>query len=164
MTKRERLLVGAMGGAVVWVVASLGLDSIRGTAGTAKAQKQQNEIRTFAEEQRAKIAPLKLKAKEKFALDQAFAAWADTPFIDRIADPQSQEGGSWRFLYTGFIQVGEQRFAIVNGRECQVDDPVGSGDFRVESIQPDQVTLISKTGGRRMTLALHATKARKEPK
>ena len=164
MTKRERILVWAMGGAVAWVAATLGLDSMRGTVGSAKAKQQQDEIRMFADAQRAKIIPLRLKAKEKVALDRASEVWADTPFIDRIADPQSRESGGWRFVYTGFIQSGTQRFAIVNGREYQVEDPVGSGDFRLESIEPDHVTLISKTGGRRMTLALHATKARKEPK
>ena len=164
MTKRERILVWGMGGAIVWVVASLGLDSVRDAAGSAQARRQQDEIRVFVEAQRAKIAPLKLKPLETFALDQASGPWADTPFIDRAADPQSRESGGGRFLYTGFIQIGAQRFAIVNGREYQEDDPVGSGDFRVESIQPDQVTLISRTGGRRMTLALHVPKARKEPK
>ena len=164
MTKRERILIWGMGGAVVWVVASLGLDSVRDAAGSAQARRQQDEVRSFVEAQQAKILPLKLKPKETFALDQAAGAWADTPFIDRATDPQSRESVGWRFLYTGFIQVGTQRFAIVNGRECQVDDPVGSGEFRVESIQADQVTLISRTGGRRMTLALHAPKDRKEPK
>ncbi len=164
MTKRERILVWGMGGAVVWVVVSLGLDSVRDVAGTAQARRQQDEIRAFVEGQRVKILPLKLKAKETFALDQAAGPWSETPFIDRAADPQSRDGRGWQFLYTGFIQVGAQRFAIVNGREYQENDPVGSGEFRVESIQPEQVTLISKTGGRRMTLALHAPKARKEPK
>lgn len=96
--------------------------------------------------------------------DLAAGPWSETPFIDRAADPQARDGRGWQFLYTGFIQVGAQRFAIVNGREYQENDPVGTGEFRVESIQPEHVTLISKTGGRRMTLALHAPKARKEPK
>lgn len=164
MTKRERILVWGMGGAVAWVAASLGLDSVRDVAGSAKARQQQVEIRTFVEGQQAKIPPLKLKPKEKVVLDQAAGAWAETPFIDRAADPRSREGGGVRFVYTGFIQAGGQRFAIVNGRECQEGDPVGAGDFRVEAIQPEQVTLISRTGGRRMTLALRATQARKESK
>jgi hypothetical protein len=116
-------------------------------AGTAQARRKQDEIQAFVEGQRAKIPPLKLKAKEVFALDQAAGPWADTPFIDRAADPQARDGRGWQFLYTGFIQVGAQRFAIVNGREYQENEPVGSGEFRVNR-PAGHVTLRSQDRGR----------------
>lgn len=162
MTTRERVLIWAMSGAVVYVAASLGLGSMRGTIGSAMAKRQMDELRLFADGQWAKLLPLRLKAKEKLALDQASGEWAKSPFIDRVAETRSLQGRAQRFAYTGFIQAGDQRFAIVNGREYRVSDPVGTGDFLVESIQPDQVVLISRSGGRRMTIALQSFKSRKE--
>ena len=162
MTKRERVLVWAMGGAVVWVGVSFGLDSIQSTGGAAKARQQEAAIRAFAEAQRAKMVPLRLQAQEKRVLDQAVAEWAGSPFIDRVTDAQPLAGRPAPLLYTGFIQLGAHQIAILNGREYQVSDPVGTGDFRVEDIQPDHVVLISGSGGRRMTIALQAYKGRKE--
>lgn len=162
MTKRECVLVWAMGGAVAWAGIYLGFDFTRGTGGSAKARQQEAEIRMFAEAQRAKMVPLRLQTKEKRALDQASAAWANSPFIDRVTDTQPLTGRPEPLLYTGFVQLGAHQFAILNGREYQVSDPVGTGDFRVEDIQPDHVVLISKSGGRRMTIALQPFKRRKE--
>lgn len=162
MTKREKVLVGAMAGAVVWVGVSVGFDSMRGPLGSANARKQKAEIRVFAEAQQAKMVSLHLQAKEKLVLDQAAGEWANSPLIDRMADTRTLAGRAQQFIYTGFIHAGEQQYAIINGREYRVSEPVGTSDFQVESIHPDHVVLISGSGGRRMTIALQPFKARKE--
>jgi hypothetical protein len=48
--------------------------------------------------------------------------------------------------YTGFIDMGERRLAIINGLEYETGDQVEPGDFRIKSILPNKVVLIYSRG------------------
>ena len=84
--------------------------------------------------------------------------------IDREAVATAVEEPVQQFFYTGYVQVGAQQFAILNGREYRVSEPVAQTDFRVESIRPEQVVLVSSTGGRRLTIALETSKEKRKSK
>ena len=162
MTTREKVIVLGMAVAVVWAGTTVGLDYYRKNRAATLADLRKAEIRAFAEGQRALAAPLRLSAPEVAALDEAAAAWAPSPFLDRAVAAEPVEAPVQRFRYTGFIQVGRQQFAIVNGREYRVAEPVAQTDFRVDEIQPDHVVLVSGSGGRRMTVALQSIVEKKE--
>lgn len=162
MTTRERVIVVAMVGAVVWGGSTLGFKYVKKNRGDEKLALQKAEIRGYAELQRAAVAPLRLSDGERLVLDEAVARWAESPFINREALATAVEAPVQKFFYTGFIQIGKQQFAILNGREYRVSEPVAETDFRVESIEPEQVVLVSSSGGRRMTIALETSKPSKE--
>ncbi len=164
MTTRERALILAMAGAALWGGATLGIDQLKKHRGEAQVNLQKAEIRRFAEVQRGIVAPLRLSGPERMMLDEAAAPWAESPFFDRVAVARPVEEPVETFLYTGFIQVGSRQFAILNGREYRVSEPVAETDFRVDAIHPDHVVLVSGSGGRRMTIALQTTnEKRKSP-
>ena len=125
---------------------------------------RQAEIRGFAESRQAQVAPLRLSERERMVLNEAVSAWAPSPFIDRETLAAAVEEPVQQFFYTGFIQLGDQQFAILNGREYRVAEPVAQTDFRVESIEPDKVLLVSLSGGRRVTVALKTSKGKRESK
>ena len=162
MTTREKVLVVAMAGAALWGGATLGLDAYQRNKRATKVDLQKAEIRAFAEAQRALVAPLRLGDRERRVLDEAAGPWRDSPFIDREAAAEVIAAPVQKFFYTGFIQIGAQRFAILNGREYRVADRIPDTDLRVEDIQPDQVVLVSGTGGRRLPIALQTTKEKRE--
>ena len=164
MTTRERVLIVAMAGAAAWGAATLGAGYYQKNRASAKTALLQNEIRNFADRQRAQMVPLQLTARERMVLDEAVAAWAPSPFIDREALATAVEEPVQQFFYTGFIQIGKQQFAILNGREYRVSEPVAQTDFRVESIRPEQVELVSGSGGRRLTIALETSKEKRKSK
>lgn len=162
MTTREKVIVWGMAGAVVWAGATVGMDYYKKNRAAAKIDLQKAEIRAFAEGQRTRAAPLRLTEPERMVLNEAAGPWLASPFIDRADRAEVVEQPVQTFFYTGFIQVGVQQFAILNGREYRVADRIPDTDFRVESIQPDHLVLVSDTGGRRMTLALQTTKEKRE--
>ena len=164
MTTRERVLIVAMAGAAAGGAATLGAGYYQKNRASVKTALLQNEIRDFAARQRAQMVPLRLTARERMALDEAVADWAQSPFIDREALATAVEEPVQQFFYTGFIQLGDQQFAILNGREYRVAEPVAQTDFRVESIEPDKVLLVSLSGGRRVTVALKTSKGKRESK
>ena len=162
MTTREKVLVLAMAGAALWGGTTVGLGYYKKNQSAEKVDLRKAEIRTFAESQRVRMAPLRLSAAERMALNEAAGPWQASPFIDRAATAEVVAAPVEQFFYTGFIQVGAQRFAILNDREYRVSEPVAQTDFRLESIQPDQVVLVSGSGGRRLTIALQTTKEKRE--
>ena len=162
MTTREKVIVLGMACAVAWAGATVGLDYCRRNQAAAKVDLQKAEIRAFAESQRAAVAPARLTEPERLVLNEAAGPWLASPFIDRADVSEVVAQPVQKFFYTGFIQVGAQQFAILNGREYRVSDRIPDTDFRVESIQPDQMVLVSDAGGRRMTIALQTTKEKRE--
>ena len=164
MTTRERVLIVAMAGAAVWGAATLGAGYYQKHRASAKSVLLQAEIRRFAEAQRAQMAPLRLNERERQVLDEAVAAWAPSPFFDRQALATAVEEPVHRFFYTGYVLIGPERFAILNGQEYRVAEPVAQTDFRVADIQPDHVELVSGSGGRRITVALQTSPEKKESK
>ena len=164
MTTRERILIVAMAGAAVWGAATLGAGYFEKNRASVKTAMRQAEIRGFAEQQRAQMGPLRLSAQERLVLNEAMAVWAPSPFIDREALATAVEEPVQQFFYTGFVQIGTEQFAILNGREYRISEPVAQTDFRVETIRPDQVELVSGSGGRRITVALQTSKEKRESK
>lgn len=164
MTTRERILIAAMAGAAVWGGSTLGLDAVRRHHSGRTALLRQAEIQAFADAHHEKARMLRLNDGERRALDQAAADWAPSPFIDRASLATAVEVPVEQFAYTGFIQAGDRRFAIVNGREYRVEEPVAQTDFRVEAIHADHVVLVSASGGRRLTIAMQAQNEKRNPK
>ena len=157
MTTRERVLMAAMAAGVAWGASTLGVDYYRKHRPAVKIALRQAEIRGFAESRQAQVAPLRLSERERMVLNEAVSAWAPSPFIDRETLAAAVEEPVQQFFYTGFIRAGSRTFAILNGREYGILEPVAKTDFHVESIEPDKVVLVSSSGGRRKTIAMQTS-------
>ncbi len=154
MTKREQILVMAMAAAVVWGASSIVLGVMKDRHDENSPANSRLALLGFAETQRATLQQLRLAEREKIVLDEALAPWVTSPFLAEATRASLAGERLASFDYTGFMQVGDQQFAIVNGREYRVSDVVRSSDFVVESIHPDHVVLASGSGGRRVTVDL----------
>lgn len=161
MTRREQILVMAMAGTVVWGTAAMVMGYMRSHGSGARMQTEKQALREFADQQRTLMNALLLTARERDVLDEVMAGWAPTPFLLMAARTRPDER-IMDFNYTGYLQVGDQHFAIINGHEYRPADPVRSSDFVVEDIHPDHVILAAGPGGRRMTVALQTSTAKRE--
>lgn len=164
MTKREQVLVIAMAGALVWGAYSLVTGIMKGRSGKEELAVVRDELRSFADTQRVTMQQLRLADREKMVLNEAMQPWAGSPFLIEAQRARPAEERVVSFRYTGFLQIGGQQFAIVNGREYRVSDPIHATDFVVDSIHPDHVVLAAGTGGRRVTVELQPSNVeRKSP-
>ena len=59
-------------------------------------------------------------------------------FITKVAEA-SRAGLS----YTGFMEMGDKKFAIIDGLEYTAGDELVQGGFKVRSITPRQVVIVS---------------------
>lgn len=163
MTKRERLLVVAMTGSLLWGATTVVYGFMKSHGGAARLERERAELEEFARSQRAVMGTMQLNEHERRVLDEANATWVATPFAPVAATGPSEERMR-EFFYTGHLKVGSSQLAIINGREYRVSDPIAASDFVVEEIAPAYVVLAATSGSRRITLDMQASpQKRKSP-
>ena len=54
--------------------------------------------------------------------------------------------------FTGYVELGSGRLAVVDGMEYQVGDMLESGGYKVVAIAPDLVALESLANGQRIEI------------
>ncbi len=169
MTKREKIIVGVMCLTIVY-----GAYELLGTRGikksTPSAAPQTNpadETRKFATEMTQKLVAERVGSEAQHAVNQASSPWTKDPFLQSAAliesKPSEQPTGPKQvaaakepapaFTFTGFLQIGDTRLAIINGLEYAVGDMIGTSGNYLESISPDGV-VISSPNGEKIQLTL----------
>lgn len=86
---------------------------------------------------------------------KAEGAWNQDPFADIPRPPapvaEEKQKKADRTLpnlaYSGYIEVGSKRLAIINGQEYTTGETLEPGGFTIKSILPTRVTLVSAQGG-----------------
>ena len=97
-----------------------------------------------------------LSNKDKYIITRAESAWKQDPMTtveltDRPEDEIKRRerkiidttGPQLHVSYTGFMQMGDKKFAIIDGLEYTVGDELEQGGFRVRRITPRQVVIVS---------------------
>jgi hypothetical protein len=97
-----------------------------------------------------------LSKEDKYIISRAESPWKQDPLTtvelrDRPQDEimrQKQQvvqstGPQLNASYTGFMQMGDKKFAIINGLEYTTGDELEQGGFVVRSITPRQVVIFS---------------------
>lgn len=147
MTTREKFIVGAMVVAVAYAGFSLVQGNRRKPSGGKRAP-QSSDLQAFVAQSRAQLAGIRLSDGERAVLDSARSAWDGEPFavFSGVTAVKAEDGGGVpAYAYTGFVQAGGVRLAIINGREYREKEPLADGSGVVDSIAPDRVVL--RVGG-----------------
>ena len=101
-----------------------------------------------------------LSKEDKYIISRADTEWKQDPLIateltDRPQDEIDRQqqviqaaGPRPNITYTGFMQMGDRRFAIINGFEYAPGDQLEEGGYRVSSITPTKVVVVSTDGSK----------------
>lgn len=171
MTKREKIIVGVMCLTIVYGAYELLGTGKRGSdkkaAPDASAQANPtDETRKFVTDMTQKLVAERKGAESQHAVNQASSEWTKDPFIQSTALLESKSSGpapqkqsndksvpAPAFAFTGFLQMGDTRLAIINGMEYAVGDMIGTSGHYLESISPEAV-VIGAAGGEKIQLTL----------
>ena len=96
----------------------------------------------------AEKSKIGLSKKQTFIMEKAQAPWKKDPFI-QISPQQAKEEKNVdkpavltsSILYTGFLQMGDTRLAIINGIEYEAGDKLEPGGFVIQNIHPNHVVI-----------------------
>ena len=96
-----------------------------------------------------------LSEEDKYIIELAEAEWKQDPLISaELKDrPESEikkatqvttvSSSDLNIAYTGFMQMGDIKFAIINGVEYATGDRLEQGDYILRSITPSRVVIVS---------------------
>lgn len=85
--------------------------------------------------------------EQAYVLKKAQTAWKQDPLIQLEAKKVEVDTGpepvlDARIQYTGFLQMGDKRLAIINGIEYEAGDQLEPGGFIIRRILPNQVVVV----------------------
>jgi len=148
MSTREKIIVGLMALAVVYGVYTLFLSGPPGeTALKGGGDRELEALNSFI----TKVADKTksgLSKKHVYVLQKAQVEWKQDPLL-QIKPKLSEEEKEARkplvlkskILYTGFLQMGEKRLAILNGLEYEIGDRLEPDGLIVRNIHPNHVVI-----------------------
>jgi hypothetical protein len=158
MSQREKIIVGLMLLTVAYGIYALffegkGKSNIKQTAPVSTAVQLEN-LNAFITKV-ADASQAGLSKEDRYIISRAETEWKQDPLInaeltDRPQDEIDRQkqviraaGPRPNFTYTGFMQMGDKRFAIINGFEYAPGDQLQEGGYRVSSITPTKVVVVS---------------------
>lgn len=156
MTTREKVIVGIMCLTVVYGAYDLFGGGGKKTQPAVRTQERPMEdVRRFATDMTQRMAAQRISAEHRHIIDQAGAEWTKDPFIGSVASlgaqpeavrepvrrPSASTPTAPVFAYTGFLQVGTEKLAIINGMEYARGDALGTGGHYVQGISAQRVTI-----------------------
>jgi hypothetical protein len=162
MTTREKIIVGIMILTVIYGVYTLFLSGPASVTPTASGQKNESvaELQKFVIDVAQKLQKSAPSAAEHYNIEQAGRNWQKDPFLGSVAAltaelersqpvelpksaPEPEEKPNLR--YTGFLQMGAKRMAIINGMEYEEGEMLPVSGYFIRSISPKSV-VIGKIG------------------
>jgi len=157
MGTREKILVGLMVLAVLYGAFELFITP------SAKEPARENKgpdieaARSMAEKIDSRIEQAELTDVQKDILKRAGRPWQRDPFYV-LPDQESvstksaeSKSGSGNLRYTGYLEVGNTRMAIINGAEYRIGERLEQGGV-VKRIAPEQVIIESANTGKRFSV------------
>ena len=159
MTTRERVIVGVSAVVVLLGGGYYGLDGVvlSGSSGEGAAVGA-DQAEAFVRASEKQLADVAVTDVERKILSAAHEDWdghpfADAPVVDETVVVEAPVDQTFR--YSGFVQAGGRRFAIINGKEYAEHDVLAGDAGEVRVIEPDYVILRVGPDGRRQVIPLN---------
>jgi hypothetical protein len=161
MTSREKIIVGLMLLTVVYGVYAVFFEGKGGTPEipTISSTKHLEDLTGFIDKI-AKRSKAGLSNEDKYIIKLAKAEWKQDPLISVELKPRPESDikkpkpvlvsiPDLDIAYTGFMQMGDIKFAIINGLEYATGDRLEQGDYILRSITPSRVVIVSTGPGKK---------------
>jgi len=126
----------------------------RSTNSPATSADTSAELKSFVADVTGKLVSEKVSNEYQYMISQAGAQWNKDPFIASIAPLKKRLGAmnpvqntaantkkSVQYVYSGFMQLGAVKLAIINGLEYAEGEVLPDKSFYVKSISPQKVVI-----------------------
>lgn len=148
MTTREKIIVALMVLAVVYGVYTVFFSAPQETGAFKSGGNKELESLNMFITKVADKTKNRLSKEQAYILQKAQAEWKQDPLL-QIQPKMSMEEEEARqplvldskISYTGFLQMGDKRLAILNGIEYEVGDILEPGGLILRNIHPDHVVI-----------------------
>jgi len=147
MSNREKIIVGLMVVSVILGIYMVFFEPPKQPATiNTSAGRELEMLNTFITKiaEQTQTGPSKEQA---YILNKAQSAWKQDPLIQLETKKVEVDTGPDPVLdakvqYTGFLQMGDTRLAIINGMEYEAGDQLEPGGFIIRRILPNHVVVV----------------------
>ncbi len=149
MNEREKKIVILM--AIVVVIAVIYFVLEWSSSGEAKPKAQEKGLvglLAFVSETKKSVDEIKVSEAGQQVIKVTAKAWLKDPFLQNVtaeelgsSDLVSESISSSEFVYSGFLQLGSMKMAVIDGMEYEVGDEVEDQGMIVVEIHPDRIVL-----------------------
>jgi len=149
MSKREKGIIIAMANAILYGGYSL-LAPASETPEPALAEQTLKDVEDFVLGVIAELPRFSLNKTEQYTIAAAAAPWAGNPYLqvtleeDKAPEKLSETvpEPDLPLVFSGFIQLGDRRLAIINGREYEPGDALEISGYVLRAVYPSHVELV----------------------
>lgn len=95
----------------------------------------------------------KLSDSENYIIKKAGVDWGSSPFLNRdlyrawLAKDGAAVASALKIIYSGYIDSGKRRMAILNNVEYRIDEDLMEEGYVLKQITPSKVILYDKSSG-----------------
>ena len=172
MTKRERVILVMMTVVVVYGAYALFFSSP--PKGTSKsAGSRSSEINKLITELSVGLTKEGPTATDTYIIERAESKWVKDPFFEKkiTVVKEKQKAPEVEaaveaektevevlpevtFSYSGYLQMGDRKIAIIDGMEYKIGEEIGPGGFFIRAIYPNKIVLGIKGKEEEITVPL----------
>jgi len=165
MSKREKIIVLLMVLAILYGGYDFFLASKLKTS-IESPEKKEELLDKFVTDVAVKLRKKDISKVDKYIIARAKDEWTKDPFV-RIALPSESELKQERieasalkvnFIYSGYMEMGDQKLAVIDGMEYMIGDKLEPGGYIIKSISPTQVVIGIKDTDQTIVLAVEEMK------
>ncbi len=154
MSNREKIIVVVAVLAIIYGVYIVFLEPSAQQPTVKTSSNQLEDLNTFI----TKVAAATkegLSEKDSEIIKRAEKAWVRDPLIrmrkpveieEEIQQAEKETQPEGMILYTGYLEMGTTRLAIINGNEYAAGDTLDQGGYVVRRISPNQIVLATTDG------------------
>ena len=151
LNKRQIIILAV---AVVFILYAAYEFLIAGPAAKkAKAAADPAQVNTFVSDLQKDLIKDIIAGVDAYIITKAEANWEKNPFWDKRAfkewaakDATGQPGQS-KLIYSGFVDSGKKRLAVINGYEYRAGEQLEMEGYFLKSITPSYVLIVNKNTG-----------------
>jgi hypothetical protein len=157
MSKREKIIVGVMVFSILFALVYFMSPAITGQG--AKPAEQYTGAEKIIQEIAAELKKVATSPNESYVIARAEAAWAKDPFYKKVLPVAAKAGpggaGAQDIVYSGYVDMGEKKLAVINGNTYRVGDKLDfGGAFYLTSVEPSRVVIADRQNQRNIVIKL----------
>jgi hypothetical protein len=160
---REKIIIGIMALAVLYGALEFFIFSPARKA-KMEAENRSQDLNGFVAGLTQEVAAGNISGIDRYVMERAETRWRQDLFLDvswkmlsaKKAPPPDSEFAEEEipFTYSGYMEMGKKRTAIISGMEYMPGDELMEGKYVVRAIYPNRVVIEKREGKREIVLPL----------
>jgi hypothetical protein len=155
MSKREKIIIGVMVFSILFALGYYLTPTLTGPG--EKPGEQYAETEKIIQEIAAELKKVAASPNENYVIARAEAVWTKDPFYKKIQPVAAKAGpgGAQDIVYSGFVDMGEKKLAVINGSTYRVGDKLDFGSsFYLTIVEPSRVVIADRQNQRNIVIKL----------